>query len=381
MSAIRIVSTLAVLKPGSTRPSAMAERMSSVEPTSSVSARATSVTTRAARVRPCKAPPLPDRPPSFSASVTFGRELWSAGNRPNSRPVASATTIVNASTRQSTPTSAPSAPTRGRLAVLIDEQRPDAERAQRQPQRPAGERQDQALGEQLPDDLAPRGAERGAHGQFAAPAGGAHEQQVGDVGAGDEQHEADRAREHEQRRADVADQHPAHRLDAEAGVGTQGAAAEPGAEVGRRRLQPGPCLFDRHAGEEPPGGLEVVRVIAGRGVELERQEELRRLLQDVFEPRLAEHADHRVGLAVERDGPADDAGISRVPRRPQPMAQHRDAAATGPVLVGGERPASRRRDPEEREEVGRDAGRSQLLGETAFGQVDERGGEGRRRAG
>jgi hypothetical protein len=43
-----------------------------------------------------------------------------AGIKPNRTPVASDTIIANAATRQSTATSAPCSPTRGRLAVLID---------------------------------------------------------------------------------------------------------------------------------------------------------------------------------------------------------------------------------------------------------------------
>jgi hypothetical protein len=44
-------------------------------------------------------------------------------------------------------------------------------------------------------------AERGTHGQFAAPRRASREQQVGDVHAGHEQYRIDRCEQHQQRRA------------------------------------------------------------------------------------------------------------------------------------------------------------------------------------
>ena len=92
--------------------------MSRAAPTSSTTAREISLT--ASRVRALFwRKPVPERPPdSLSVALRSGREVCSAGMRPNRRPVSSATRMVNARTRQSMPTSEPSAPTRGRLAVL-----------------------------------------------------------------------------------------------------------------------------------------------------------------------------------------------------------------------------------------------------------------------
>ena len=126
-------------------------------------------------------------------------------------PVPSETASVNASTRQSTPTSAPSSPTRGRPAVLT-EQRADAEPAEDQAEHAADDRQHDAFGQQLADDPAARAADRRADRDLAPAAGRAHEQEVRDVGAGDEQHEADGADQHEQRRADVPDERLPDRL-------------------------------------------------------------------------------------------------------------------------------------------------------------------------
>ena len=54
--------------------------------------------------RPCAAAPLV-RPPSFSVSFSSARDAWIAGAIPNSTPVTSDTSAVNAATRPSTPTS------------------------------------------------------------------------------------------------------------------------------------------------------------------------------------------------------------------------------------------------------------------------------------
>ena len=56
-----------------------------------------------------------------------------------------------------------------------------------------GQRDQHALGEQLPHDAAAAGAERRADGDFPLTHRRAREQQVGDVGAGNQQHQADRA--------------------------------------------------------------------------------------------------------------------------------------------------------------------------------------------
>ena len=117
---VRIVSTLAASKPGSTAPSASDVRISSAEPISRTDARATSPTTSTARVR-CWRKPAPARPPpSLRVAPGSVRDPWSAGISPNSTPVPIATTSANSSTRQSPTTSAPSGPIRGNPTVLTD---------------------------------------------------------------------------------------------------------------------------------------------------------------------------------------------------------------------------------------------------------------------
>lgn len=69
-----------------------------------------------------------------------------------------------------------------------------------------GEREHEALGQQLADDARLASAERGAYGDLARPRRAAREQQVGDVAAGDQQHQADRRQQRQQTLPDVADE-------------------------------------------------------------------------------------------------------------------------------------------------------------------------------
>ena len=70
------------------------------------------------------------------------------------------------------------------------------------PRTPGGEREHEALGQQLPDDLPAGRAQRRAHRHLARPRGRARQHQVRDVRARDEQHQPDRA--HQDERASFA---------------------------------------------------------------------------------------------------------------------------------------------------------------------------------
>ena len=69
----------------------------------------------------------------------------------------------------------------------------------------AGNREQNALGEQLPDDAPTARTERAPHREFAMPRRRARERQVREVHARDEQQESDGAHEYEQPRANAGD--------------------------------------------------------------------------------------------------------------------------------------------------------------------------------
>ncbi len=91
---------------------------------------------------------------------------------------------------------------RGRSASPATRSRsgsPSATRETTKPPAAAASASSQALGHELTDDAAPRGAEGQANADLALPRHAASQQQVGDVGAADQQDQAERE---EQRRED-----------------------------------------------------------------------------------------------------------------------------------------------------------------------------------
>ena len=76
--------------------------------------------------------------------------------------------------------------------------------AMRNPDGPGERAEEQALGEQLPDESHATGAERRAHRELLAPRGASGEGQVRHVRAGDQHEHQHRAQHHQQRTPDVA---------------------------------------------------------------------------------------------------------------------------------------------------------------------------------
>ena len=219
LSDIRIVRTLCVSKPGSTSRSAIDVRISSADPTSRISASATSPTTSSDRAllwRNARA----RRPAAFlQRGVEVGArslqrreqtEQDAGAERDDHRerqhaPVERDGRSVFAETRQ--------------VGGVDREQRSngdDAERPDRARRRRATAPRFRSSSWRM---MRPRlGADRGSNRDLALARGRAHQQQVRDVRARDQQHEADRADQHQQRRAHVLDERFLKRRDAEASI-------------------------------------------------------------------------------------------------------------------------------------------------------------------
>ena len=82
----------------------------------------------------------------------------------------------------------------------------EAPRAEREPGHGPGERQDERLREDRPEEVAARGSEGRPDRELAPARGDTGEREVGDVGRGDEHQEADGRKQHEEGRPDAADQ-------------------------------------------------------------------------------------------------------------------------------------------------------------------------------
>ena len=116
------------------------------------------------------------------------------GSVPNTRPVTIETSSVKPSTPGSisiSPVRAVNRPTNVVSMSIVDHANDEADDA-------AGDRQQRALGQQLPHQPPASRAERGAHRQLAIAPQHARERQVGDVRARDQQHEPGRAEQDQQ---------------------------------------------------------------------------------------------------------------------------------------------------------------------------------------
>ena len=218
-------------------------------------------------------------------------------------------------------------------------------RAERQPEEPAGQRQQQRLGEQLPRDPRVSGAERMARGELLHSSAGAHEDEIGDVGGGDEQHEQHAAPEQVQRPAHVADDIGFERHDARAVTGVDDEVPDRARALDvppRERIDLLLCLGDGGAGREPRDLLVVLapaRVLRSllvgehhrgpeRDVGIGERESLRH------------HADNGVVLAIQADVTPDRRVAARMGALPVGEAEDRDTRAAGDGFLGRERAAA-----------------------------------------
>ena len=261
-------------------------------------------------------------------------------------------------------------------------------RGQEQADHRPGEREHQALDEQLLHQAAARGTQRQADSDLALAHERAGDQQVGDVGAGDEQDEPDHAHQHEQGRGEVVaqageacrcrfdEQSPLHELLARVGGpvlrGRQRLLVltdlreEPlqrrlGGVDRVARLQPGEDL-------DPPGAPIVhvhPRPVRRHHVlHQDRDADLRRLRRIDAGESCRGDTDHGHRVVVDPDRLADDRRIACEPADPVVVAQDDDRVAHGDLIVlpGVEHAAERRLHAEQREVVARHHLRLHALG-------------------
>ena len=223
-------------------------------------------------------------------------------------------------------------------------------------------------------------ARPGSHGHadrhLAAASDGAGQQQIGDVGAGNEQHETHRADQHQKRRPHVFDESLADRLQAESLIRRQCGGEFP-TVIGGGDLQAGLGLLECDAGLEAPCSGEVVALILGVGVQLKRQEDIRRGAKLAEIECGSDDADHHVRIAAQRDGFAQNLRIAGKAPLPATLAEDHHLLAFRQVLLLCERTSAQHRRAEEAEEVGTHLGGLKLFRKCASCQVDDAVTEGR----
>ncbi len=233
--------------------------------------------------------------------------------------------------------------------------------------------QEQALGQELPDDPAAGRAQGRPHRDLAPTRGGAGQEQARDVGAGDQEDGGDGQDEHDQGPARVSQELLAQGQH----EGPEALVREVALEAPRhdrdvflRLGQAGPRLGARDH-------LQIVGAPVGQllGREGRRYPEPDVPLHELELPR--HHPHHRVLLAVQEEVPAENARIASESSLPEPVAQHDHAGRAGPVLLGGEHAPDPGGHAEQGEEGGGDTPRLHLL-RLAVARQHEARGRGRR---
>ena len=276
---------------------------------------------------------------------------------------------------------------------------PDGEQ---QAQQAAGDREHQALDEQLPDELPARRAQRQPDRDLPLARKRARDEQVGHVGAGDQEDEADHAHQDDERRREVVPERGvADRglLDAQlaleellAVVGRPVLRALQGALVlanlREEHLERRLCRFDGlarlqareylHPPRSRAAHLEPVPLRHDDGLHQQRDAERRRAGRIHTRKAAGRDADDRHRIVVDEDLPADRRRIEGEAAIPVVVAQHDDRMAPVDLIVflRVEDASRRRSHAEHGEEVAR-----HHLGVHALGLVLDADGRGHEPAG
>ena len=187
------VITRSGLNPGSIRISAMKLPMKSAAPTSSTTASATSATTSTLRRRWRPRPALAARVLVLQRMCEIGFRELKGGDDPGEEAGDERQACGGGEHPEIHRDVRDSRDAFGHRA-LQNLHRPPREDDR---QDRAGDGEQQALGEELPNQAPAAGAERGPDRHLALARARAREQQVRDVGAGNQQHDADRAEQHQ----------------------------------------------------------------------------------------------------------------------------------------------------------------------------------------
>jgi hypothetical protein len=214
------------------------------------------------------------------------------------------------------------------------------------------------LGEQLPAEPRAVGAQRDPGRQLTHPNVGAGQHQVRDIQAADQQDEQHTGPEHDECGPHVAEQIILQVVDL--GVVASVLQDLPGIRDRKylhQRVIEGLELTDRlldGGTRSKPGDHLVVVVVesfrsAVLGLERDRHVEAALSLAEEAET-LADHADDRVGPAVDAQVLSDDARVPAVTLPPEPVAEDHYLLAADVHLLLAEGASEQRLHPEQREE-------------------------------
>ena len=241
---------------------------------------------------------------------------------------------------------------------------PDARVGQQHAADPACQGQEQALGEQLPHDVAAAGSQRHTQRHFTPPVQRPGEQQIGHVGARDEQDAGDRRKQGPENRSHITDhlfkqRHHAEGQPAVGRIHVRMFCAQAGGE--RVHLSLGGCHSD--ARFEPADEVVILAGTCGGGrcLQGERQKDVglgdhtQRGQHFARQPeRVGQHPSDRVGLAVDGQDTTHHARAFRKPPRPEPVTEQGRGRSPRHIFGRFKEASHHGFGPEHRQEVGRD---------------------------
>ena len=253
-----------------------------------------------------------------------------------------------------------------RNAPGIDgQQKPYARESENESEDATGNRDHQALGEQLTNDVPASGAERRARSKFPLARGGANQQQIRNVGAGNQEHQTDGAKQYVKGRTSIADHQLLPQDHAEATVRSQRAGVCGAILVGGQlQLSVGHGHGD--AGLQARDHAEVVGLVRRSELKLKGQPEISGIIRNEL---AADYAYDLIRLSVELNISADDRAICAESPVPQTVTQYHHVSAMGAIFRGGKSPARDHGRAQNRKIIRADMHALHLLGPIVAGEV------------
>jgi hypothetical protein len=224
---------------------------------------------------------------------------------------------------------------------------PESEQQPRQPDRnqqtraATERRQHGALGQQLPHDAPPAGADREPDGNLPASCRRPRQQQIGDIGAGDQQHQADRSHQQLQRQREIGDAIalPAASVEEEQTGGIGPSRKRPGGFRQRRLRLLAADLRFQPSEHTQPAGIAIVQFAVASRLRLRLHHHRHVDIVDGAAESAGElrrrDPDDGVRLSIQADGLAEGGGIAAESPAPQSVTDDGNRIPPrGAIFVG-----------------------------------------------
>src|SRR6267142_419651 len=252
----------------------------------------------------------------------------------------------------------------GKTRGVDRQQRSNAQNTEDQSQGTSGQRQQNALRQQLAHDPSPACAHGRSDGNLAFSAGSADQQKVRDIRARDQQNEADGAEQDHKRLPHITYKGLLERLDAKT-IGWTNTVRELAPKLLAGCLELCLGLLQCDPGFQPARRLKVMALIAGVRIELERHKDFGCRTEFTDIESRANDSNHNIGITAQGNGLTYDSRIARETSGPQTVADQGNLFTIGKILFFAECAASQNGRAEEFEIIGGYLPRPELLDKLA----------------